>query len=724
MVNADAHAEPRAASQAPPPRPLDLRGLVDAFLRRWRLFVAVVTALLILAVTVSLILRPIYQATTNIRIDPVQKSAVEMAQAAQGVPPDQSLVDSEVKLMQSRDVARTVVQSMGLANDPEFNPSLRGHSLFGGGSAKGPPEEVATDAVLKHTEAAREGETYIVDLKFKSKDPAKAAAIADALAEQYVQAGIAARASQAAEQSAGLNDRLSTLDNEVKQADAEVASYKAANGIVSGGEGGTVTEQQINTVTQELAMAESAAAAARSNYEAAQSQVGQNGIDSVSTVLNSPVIVELRRQLADLQREQADINTRYGPKHPETIKVAQQIEGLNHQIREESQQIVSGLASDARAAEAREASLRGDLDRLKGEEATNSRASVVADTMEREAEAKRSIYNQLANSAQQVNQQEHSTESQAQIVSHASVPTKPVFPNKPLFAAMGLALGLALGAAAVFAAEFLDAGVRSVDDVERDLQADYITSAPLLSASALKVDGRRILAWDYVMARPMSGYAEAMRNIRSALNLSDPERRRRVVAVASALPAEGKTACSVSLARTMAMSGEKVLLIDCDLRRNSLEDLVTQPASAGLIEVIMGAAPVSAALAQDAVKGLDVLCVYKATFTPRDLFGAERMKTLLAELREQYDHIVLDCPPLLAVSDARTLASLSDSVVMVARWGRTPRSAVRAALDILHRDHAPVVGVVLSMVDKRARNSLSSSDPSYYYDRYRRYYQD
>jgi exopolysaccharide transport family protein len=703
--------------------PLDLKGLVSAFVRRWRLFVAVAVAVVVMAVVVSLILRPVYEATTNIRIDPIQKSALDVAEIANGQPPDQSLVDSEVKLMESRDVARAVVQSMNLAADPEFNPGLRAH-LFGGGARRGSAEEVATESVLKHLSATREGLTYIVDLKFKSHNAAKAAAIADALARQYVQAGIVARAEQAAAQATGINDRLSALDSEVKQADAAVASYKAANGIVTGATGGTVTEQQIGTLTGELATADSNAAAAKATYDAARAQVEQSGLGSVSTVLNSPVIVELRKQLAEVQRQQAEINARYGPKHPETIKIQQQVDGLNAQIHEESLQIINGLASDARAAAARAASLRADLNGLQGQQATNSRASVVADTMEREAEAKRNTYNQLAASAQQVNQQEHSSTTQALIVSHASVPTKPSFPNKPVFVALGSAIGLLLGAAAVFAAEFMDSGLRTVEDIERDLGASFITSAPLLNGRALKVDGQRIEAWDYVMARPMSGYAEAMRGIRGALTLSDIDRRKKVVVITSALPSEGKTVTSVALARTMAMSGEKVLLIDCDLRRNSLESLVTKAPGFGLIEVLTGAAPLSAALVEDTVKGLDILCVYKATFTPRDLFGSARMTELLNELRGQYDHIVLDAPPLLAVSDARTLATLADAVVMIARWGSTPRNAVRAGLDLLARDGAPLIGVVLSMVDTHARRAMSGADPSYYYEHYRRYYQD
>lgn len=719
MVNVDAPPAPGARPSAVTSRPFDLKSLVDAFLRRWRLFAAVVIAVVLLAITVSLILRPVYEATANIRIDPIQKSAIDIAATAGGAPPDQALVDSEVKLMQSRDVARAVVRSLNLTADPEFN-----RKRSSGSSSSAPPEEAATDIVLKHLEAAREGSTYIVDLKFKSHDAAKAALIANALAEEYVRAGIEARAAAAASQSSGLNDRLSALDNEVKQADAAVAAYKANNGIVSASSGGTITEQQINTLTEELGTAESDAAAARAKYDAAHAQVMQSGIDSVSSVLNAPEIVELRKQLADAQREQADINSRYGPKHPESIKITQQLQSLNRQLHDESMQIINGLQSDAQAAEARVTALQSNLNRLKGEQNNDSRASVVADTMEREAEAKRTTYNQLAASAQQVNQQEHSNLSQAQIVSHASIPDKPTFPNKPLFAAMGAALGLTLGAITVFLVEFFDSGVRTVEEVETTLGANFITSIPLLSPSALKVDGRRIVAWDYVMARPMSGYAESLRGIRSALILSDFDKRKRVIVVTSALPNEGKTATSVALARTMAMSGERVLLVDCDLRRNSLEGLVSSPPAAGLIDVLTGAAPLASAIVPDAVRGLDILCIYKATFTPRDLFGNPRMIELLNELRGLYDHVVLDGPPLLAVSDARTLASLGDAVVMVARWAKTPRSAIRAALDMLERDRAPLLGLVLSMVDTRARRSMSASDPSYYYENYRRYYQD
>jgi succinoglycan biosynthesis transport protein ExoP len=720
MSNVEAPPESAAKYSRLTGKPLDMKGLVDAFVRRWKLFVAVALGIFLVAVTASLVLRPVYGATTTIRIDPNQKSMIDLEAVARGAPPDQALVDSEVKIMQSRDVAREVVERMQLTRDPEFNPTLRqGVRLFGAKSG-GSPVELTTDNVLKRLDVARMGSTYIVGLRFKSESGPKATNIANALAREYLLSSVQSKVQTAAEQSNSLTERLREASSAAQQADAALAQYKANNGIVASSQGGTVTEQQISTLTSQLGDAESAAAAARSNYQAARAQMAQGGIESVSTVLNSPTIVEMRRQRADLQRARAEVDARYGPKHPETLKVQQQVAGLDAQIRDESMRIITSLESDARAADAKADSLRHVLAGLKGELETNSRASVEADSLQRDAEAKRTIFNQLAASAQQVQQQEHISEAQARIISLASVPTKPFFPNRSLFAALGASLGLILGVGAVLVAEFLDDGLRTVEEIESELGVNYITSAPLLTTRALTVDGKLLAPWDYVVARPMSSYAEAMRTARSAIMLSDIDKKQKVVAITSALPNEGKTVCSVSLARIMAMTGEKVILVDCDLRRNALEGLLEGRPKAGLIEVLQGQATLDSVIETDPSTGLDVLPLQEAAFTPRDLFGTKSMGDLLAVLRERYDHVILDGPPVLAVTDARTLATLADVVLVVAHWNRTPRHAVRAALDRLQRDKAPIAGLMLTMVDGRSRLNADS----YYYGGYHKYYHD
>ena len=722
MSNADAPIDRRAIFTQPNEQPLDLKGLVDTFARRWKLFVAVSVGCLLLAIIVSLILRPSYEAVANIRIDPTQKSAIDLEAAARGAAPDQALVDSEVKIIQSADVAAEVVRTLNLVDDPEFNPAMKhGETPVAASPAA---TQVTIEHVLKHLDVARLGSTYIIAVRFHSPYASKATNIANAFAREYLLTSVKTKVDAASEQSTWLTDRLNAAGQAAQKADAALAQYRANNGILTSASGGTVTEQQIATLTTELASAEGAAAAAESTYSAAKAQVAGNTIDNISSVINSPTIVELRKEHAELLSKQAEVNSRYGPKHPETAKVTQQVLGIEAQMRDESQRIVAGLESDARAAQAKAQSLRTNLSALRGQMGANSQAGVQADSLQRDADAKKTIFNQLAASAQQANQQQHLSDASAQIVGRATVPTHPAFPNKALFAALGAALGLILGAAAVFVAELLDAGVRTVEDVERHLGVNFIASTQLLTPRDLTVDGQEVRPWDYVVSRPMSGYAEAMRNTRSAIMLSDLDKQQKVVAITSALPSEGKTVCSVSLARVMAMSGEKVILVDCDLRRNALEGLLATPPAAGLIEVLTGEAKLDDVIVPDAVKGLDLLPLNKAAFSPRDLFGTNSMNDLLVELRKRYDHVVLDGPPILAVTDARTLAKMADAVILIAHWNRTPRYAIQAAVARLVRDQAPIAGLLLTMVDKKSRSAMGAGDPGYYYGQYHKYYHD
>ncbi len=706
-------------------QPVDIRGLVDALSRRWPLFVSITAACLLIAAIAALVIRPVYDAAASIRIDPTEKSALDLATLAQGGIPDQALVDTEVKIMQSREVAQAVVKALNLTQDPEFNPALK-TSMFGH-KKHAPPLDLTTDVVAHNLRVEREGATYIVTLHFRSLEPAKAANIANAFANAYMRATIEAKIREAGQQSTWFTQRMEAVSAAAKQADSELAQFKAANGITDVTVGGTVTQQQIGMFTEQMASAEAAAAAARSAANTARQQLNQGGVDSVTSVLNSPTIVEMRRQRGDLLRTRDEIMTRYGPKHPETLKVTQQVQGLEQQIRDESLRIIAGLDNDARSAEAKVTSLRGQLESLKGDLTKNSKASVQADSLKREADAKNTMLSQLANSAQQAEQQQHAAQSQATIVAQATPPTRAAFPSLPLFASLGLAIGLIGASGATVAAESLDSGLRRGEEVERTLGVPFIAFSPLLSERTLTIDGQRVAPWDYVIAKPMSAYAEALRTTRSAIRLSDVDKKFKVVVITSALPNEGKTVTSVSLARIMAMSGERVLLIDCDLRRNALEGLLAKTPTAGLVEVLAGAAALSDVITPDKVPGLDILPLHTASFTPRDLFGTRAMRDLLTKLRDKYDYIVLDGPPIHAVNDARTLSTLGDVVLMIAHWGKTPKQAVRGALSYLEHDKAPVAGVILTMVDTKSTMAgyAGSGDYSLYNSgRYARYYRN
>ncbi len=724
------HPDPSQAAPGPGVSPMGVSDLVGLFQRRWRLLLAVGGLVLLTTVIVTLLLTPIYTATAEIKIDPTQRSPVDFDAAVRNAAPDQALIDTEAAVMHSRTVAAAVVNRLHLIDDPEFGPhrNLLMSVLTAGLPVAGPgpsAEPKAIERVLKRLKVEREGSTYIVDMSFGSTDPDKAARIANAFAEEYSLASLKARVDTATQQSLWLNQRMSELGGEVQAADEAVARYRAEHGIATGGAGATVTDQQIGALTTQLATAESDAAAANSNLQAARAEVANGSLDSISTVLNSPVIGDLRKQRADILRTQAEISTRYGPNHPETLKVQQQLDGIDRQIKEEAERTLGGLESTARAATAREQSLRAEVAALGGQQATNVRATVEADSLVRTADAKRAMYNQLAQTAQQANQQEHFDTTESQVIVQATAPIKASFPNKTLFLALGAMLGLVSGVAAVLIAEALDAGVRTVEDVENQLGATFIESLPNLTPKQLRnANGGMMKPWDYVNAKPMSAYAEALRNTRNALILANVDKPPKVIVVTSALPGEGKTSTAAALSRVMGMSGEKVVLVDCDLRLGALAALLPTRPKVGLIEMLIGEATLDSVIQHDVTPGMDIIPLAKSTFTPRDLFGSNAMQRLLEELSSRYDHVVLDAPPVLAVADARTLAVLADTTLVTIRWRRTPRQATRAALARLKQDGAHVSGVLLSMVDPRAPSRLNSNDSTYYYGASGAYYQE
>jgi capsular exopolysaccharide synthesis family protein len=451
--------------------------------------------------------------------------------------------------------------------------------------------------------------------------------------------------------------------------------------------------------------------------QAATGQIQRGGIDSVSGVLNSPVVADLRRQRAEVLRKQGDAEARYGEKHPESIALAQQLDGLDRQLRDEARRTVEGIRSDSAAASASAGSLRSQISQLRGAQSRESRVGVQADALDREVETRRTVYNQTAQRAQQLAQQRQNTEATAQVVERAEPPLRPSFPNKPLFAVLGLFLGLCAGAAGVMVAESFDVGMRNQEDVARWLRAPFLVSVPRLTRGQRRERGGSTVA-DYIVTAPASEMAEALRTIRQSIGSAD----KRLISICSALPGEGKSTVAMSLARVMAMSGDRVVLVDCDLRRGTLAMIAGITPLAGLVDVLTGEASLEAALLDDPLTSLKILPVAQRGFTPRDLFGSDEMTHLLETLQRDYDRVILDTPPILAVNDARTLAQRSDTSIMLVRWNATARFAAQAAVKRLRQDETTILGVVLTMMEKRA--GLDRSDPAYYSSAYAEYYRD
>lgn len=694
---------------------IGLQQLVGIVKRQWKLLAGISFGTFAATVGVALILTPTYSGTTILKVDPSFKPLVsgnqaDVPQAAE----DQSVLGTETGIIQSRTIARQVIESLHLASVEEFAP--KHPDRLPSDEAR---REAVVDNFLKALTVKRDTDNYLINVTFAAQDRELSARVANAVSDAYVASTIVQRSQMAAAQAKWLSERLDKLGGEVQKAESLAAQYKARAGIVQSTTLGTVTDQQIGPIASSLAQAEQEEHAARSELATAREQVARGNIGSINGVLNSPVITDLRRQRAEASKELADVETRYGPKHPEYQRVREMIGNLDHAINDETARIVEGLKAKAQSASSQAAGLRANLNQVKAEQSGNAQSAAYADAYDRDAKAKQTTYEELAHKLEQASQAQHDQLPSAQIVERAVPSVLPTFPNIPLFCALGLVLGSLLGFVTVFIRDLSNKAIRFSDDLAKASGAHVIVSIPALTKKELTHDGQSISPSDVILQRPISAYAECFRTLRSSIMLSAQPPK--ILATLSALPGDGKSTVSMSLALAMASSNDKVLLIDCDLRRGQVARLVNKKPTVGLVEVLLGRSTWQDAILRDVEHNLDILPISGNGFTTADLFSGGAMQDLLQQLRGDYDFILLDTPPLLAVSDSRIIASLVDASIFVSASNKTPRGAVQAAIDMLKSDHSPLLGTVLSMVDLRSRASSRSNDPSYYFKEYSTY---
>lgn len=684
---------------------LGFRQLADIVTRNFWAIVVITLVIFSTVLASTFLLRERYFSSAAVRLDPAAKAVGDSGSRSLTPQAEQARMDTEMQVMQSREMASRVVSQLHLANDAELlaivaadeSPAQRAHDRL-------------IDAFLSRLSVQR-NDDYVVRIGFASGDPEKAARVANAMARTYVERTVADRNRTAGEQARWLGDRLRSLGAEVQQDRARVAQLRAVSGIAGTALGGTVTDQQIGPLSMEMAQAEGQVATAQAELTAARAQIARGDIGAVSGVLDSPVIAELRRQRAQAGQSRAEIETRFGPRHPDYERVVRQTAELDSALQAEAQRIVAGLDNRLRLAQARANRLRSSLAGVRGEQSSNARSTAIADTLQQQAGAKQASYDDLARRLEQVLQDQRDIIPTASIIEQAVPPTRADFPNRPLFAALGLVLGLIGGLIVTFFRELTNLRIVTSEDLAKATRLPTIATMPVLGKKQLAQNGAMLSPEDYLVEKPMSAFAEAFRALRNEVIFS--EVRPKVVSVVSSLPAEGKTTVAACLARIMAMSGDRVLLVDCDLRRGRLRQMASAP-DYGLVEVLAADVPWRLAVVQDGTCPLHVLPCKAHTFIPQDILSGAGMTQLLDDVRREYDFIVLDTPPALAVADSRTIAALSDAAIFVARSNQTPSHAASLAIEQFGHDRTVMLGTVLTMVPERARRSRHDA---YYYNR-------
>jgi capsular exopolysaccharide synthesis family protein len=701
-----------AVLPAPARAGLDPRGLWVVLLHRAVLAIFVAAAVAAAVMAVALRSPAVYQATATVLVEPNQSKVIKDDPDAAALPTDTGVVDTQVEVLKTRAVAERVMNRLRLYLDPQFNPALPK-----GGAAPGYRPDTRTldqvvDRVAYGLGVRRLGLTYVIEVSYKANAPAKAALIANTFVEEYLAQQVQGKINANRQANGWLNASLEKLRQDSLNADSQVQEYINTHNMLST-DGQAMAEQSVTKLGDEIATASADSAEKQARLTAAESELRSGG-DGFGAGVGSETIRDLRKAESDASREVADLSVTFGPRYPDLLKARTRLGDIRRQIESETGRILSSLRLDLEAARRREGSLRGSFGSARGGLANNNQAQVQLIALKQQADAARKVYEAYLNRADQLAAQDGVQLPDARMASVAASPTSPIAPKKSLAAVAAVLVGGVAALAVVLVVEFLSGAMRTRLDVEQKLNAPFAGVIP--DPARLKLGRRRdgSAPADLIVEKPFSSYAEAFRNIRANLQMGmEDQPPPRVIAVTSALPREGKSTTALGLTRALATSGSRVLLIDCDFRRSALNAMIGNP-QRGLADVLDGKAKITEVIIRDPRTSALILPWGRAPGA-KEMMSTPVFEEALAALRERFDHIVVDTPPVLAVADARLIAAKADVTLMVSEWNKTPSRAAAAAVELLRSAGANLVGVALTKVDVRLHAHYGYGDTPYAY---------
>jgi len=666
--------------------------------------------------------------------------------AVAGAPQDEASILTEIEVIRSRKLADRVIKALQLDQDPEFNGKLRppsalstffkdtlGLDLF---PAKAPNEFDPTqltveelrdkennkiiDALLEDVQAKQIPRSRAVVINFTSESPRTAARVLNTLSELYLVARLEDKFDNAQRASSWLAGRIQVLREKVEASEREIEAYRKRHGLFEGRATSLVTEH-VSDLSSKLTDATIERRAAEARLAQVRNLRSADSVDTAVQVLDSKLIERFREQELELERKEAELGQSLGARHPAMIQLQAERQRFREKLQAEIGKIVQRAENEVVVARGREAALQRDLSSVKGDMVQSNQASIGLRALEREADANKLLLEQFLASFMQASAQEDMRAQlpDARVVSPAVMPDKPSYPRKVFVVMIAFLGSILVGGLFALTLESLDAGFRSAEQIEAVTELPVMAHVPLLTTT--KGGGER--PETFILKRPDSAYAEAIRSLRTRLLLAFGDRPPQVLVLTSAEPDEGKSTLGLSLVRAQAQADRRTLLIDADFRRSRLTTRITgisdQP---GLYEVLSGQATAEDAIQSDPASLADLMVSGSSSADRKVLGDAARLEGLLATLRSRYDLIVIDAPPALALAEGQVIPMVADATLLVVRWGKTRKRVVRYTMDQLTRFGMPLHGVVLNMVDVRKQAYYGYGDAGYYYGKRAKYY--
>lgn len=663
---------------------------------------ALLTAVM-LGLVVTLLMTPVYTASTALQID---REAARIYNA-DDVNPRESMIQGEeffqtqYGLLRSRSLAERVIADLGLAASDEFltkmgvSPPEAGE----GGAARlvQRRQRAVLRAVQKNLTVTPTRGSRLVTVSFDSPDPVLSARVANAFATNFIEANLDRKFQSSTYARQFLEERIAQTKIKLEEAERGLVKYATDQqivnvreaGVAPGAEAQSLASTNLGTINAALATATAARVAAEEKWRQARS----SALMTLPEVLQNPTIQRLTEERARIGSEYQQKLRVFQPDYPEMVQLKSRMDELDRQIAELAGQIRTSIQSQYTVALNQERSLQSQVNTLKSDVMDVRNRSIEYNILQREVDTSRTLYEGLLQRYKEVSVTGGITANNISIIDQAQVPALPSKPVLLVNLILAALFGLGLGVVAAFILEALDETLATPDDVEAKLGIPVLGAIPLLEPGVLPLDA---------LGDIRSGFSEAYYSLRTALQFSTPNGAPDIILVTSSRPSEGKSTTAFAVAQAFARVGQRVLLIDGDLRNPSLHRLLRTNNDRGLSNILSGAADIAQVSRPSGLPGLDIVTCGPLPPNPAELWGGERVRRVMDECRASYDQVVIDGPPVLGFADIPLLASVVDGTLFVLESRRTRRGQARGALKRLHMGYAKLLGVALTKIDMKS----------------------
>jgi polysaccharide biosynthesis transport protein len=669
--------------------------------RRW-LVLGSLAVVVLLVTAISLALPKRYDASSRLLLDLEGSEDLGLDQVVMpmGIDLDTKL-QTQIRIVQSDTIAVSVIKQLGLHLQPGFvgKQAMAPGRDFDSLDLK--TRARLTSGLHRSLTVQLIPKTEIIEINFRSGDPKLAADVANAVANTYIEHNFQTKYQATLQTSEWLTKQLDDVRKNAEAAQEKVISYQKKMGLLGTDESHNIIVDRLEQLNKARSEAEGDRIVKEAKYRIAMTE----NPELIANIAPESLLGTLYKQRAESRSEYAQLAGKYGAAYPRVVQLQSQLSELDSSITEEIGKVSETLRAEYRAALKSEQMLQASLEKQKDDAFKMNQDAIQYGIMRREVDSSRDLYEGLLKKLKEAGILAGLKSSNINIVDQASVPVEPVEPKVPLNIALGCMGGLLFGLALAFVVENVDSSIRTPEDIEAYCSLPslgIIPSVPMTrpdrTAEKSLVGTRQPqLILPVTMEHRNSASAEAFRALRTSLLLSSPGAPPQVILVTSAMMQEGKTFTSLNLAVVLSQTGQKVLLVDSDMRRPAINKYLGLSTNRGLSACLAGTEDSAAMVMNiEEIPGLHVMPAGHMPPYPSEMLASEAMPQLVRGWREQFRYIVIDTPPVLAVTDAVVSARVADAIVLVARSEKTGRQSLVRARDLLKKVHANIAGVVVN----------------------------